>query len=146
MPALPLLGAAATAVVLVGATALGVRALPPGRPPVPVRQGPAVPAEGDVTATVPLVATSVDDGLPRVLAPGPYRLDLPVWEAPDGPAARVEGAVRGAAGSCRPVPLVPGGVVRLRCALVVRPGRGDVVLSVRSRSQVVGRFAHVTAG
>lgn len=146
MPVLRLLGAAATAavtVVTVGPAAVGSPA--PERPSASGRHATAVPVAGNVTVTVPLVATSADDGLPRVLPVGAHQLDLPVWEAPNGPAERVEGAVSGAAGSCRGVPLVPGAVVRLRCELVVRAGQGRVVVTVRSRGVVVGRFTHVAA-
>lgn len=147
MPVLRLLGAAATAavtVVTVGPAAVGAPA--PDRPSASGRHATAVPAGGNVSVTVPLVATVADDGLPQVLPVGAHQLDLPVWEAPNGPTARVEGAVSGAAGSCRSVPLVPGAVVRLRCALVVRPGQPRVVLTVRARGLVVGQFVHATAG
>jgi hypothetical protein len=94
-----------------------------------------------VLVTVPQVATTAADGLPAVLAGRRVRLELPVWEAPNGSAGRAW--LRVGATSCPAVPLRPGAVVRVSCTATVPPSARVVVAVVTDRG-VVARWRHRT--
>ena len=101
----------------------------PAEPPVP--QGSTV-----VTLTVPAVATSAGDGLPRALPRDrPARVHVLVWRAAELPPAQVELRVDGR--TCASASVAATRVVTLTC--VVRDAR-DVV--VRADGGAVAGWHH----
>lgn len=99
------------------------------------------PAHADgISASVPTVATTVSDGLTRVLPPGTHTVSLPVWLAPGqtGRSARITASGSHLV-SCPAVPLKAGAVVRVRCSFV---SQGATVVRVWAGASVVRSWSH----
>lgn len=104
---------------------------------------PPPPPAGQVVVSIPDVATSATDGLPRELHPGRRRVVVPVF-VNAAAAARI-GRLEVGGRECASAMLPAGAPLTLRCTLIARAGQ-QVTVRLVAGGETVRVWRHTVRG